>query len=163
MKLFFNLSPQKESNLFEKAVRVAHHLLEHLAVLLEDGYQRAVVDARDLLHRRADLADAGAQHLVGGLGRFERQQGLFGLLFQSGRLEVAADEQPGAERREGRHGDPAAPQQQGCHGQCDEESSERRDEEFEAKYLDPNYQPSKVLPRHPSNRAKRPLHRVPAR
>ena len=35
--------------------------------------------------------------------------------------------------------------------------------EFEAKCLDPNYQPSKVLPRHPSNRAKRPLHRVPAR
>ena len=117
-----------DAGLLEKAVRVAHHLLEHLAVLLEDGYQRAVVDARDLLHRRADLADAGAQHLVGGLGRFERQQGLFGLLFQSGRLEVAADEQPGAERREGCHGDPAAPQQQGRHGQRDEESSERRDE-----------------------------------
>ncbi len=84
------------AGLLEEAVRVADHLFEHLAVLLEDGDQRAVVDARDLLHRGADLADAGAQHLVGGFGRFERQQGLLGLLLQLGRLEVAADEQPGA-------------------------------------------------------------------
>ena len=52
------------AGLLEELVRRLYHLLEHLAVLLEYRHQRTVVDARHVLHRRADLADADAEHLV---------------------------------------------------------------------------------------------------
>ena len=43
-------------------------------------------------------------------------------------VAVAANQQPCAECDEHRHGDPAAPQQEQCHAEGDQESAERRDE-----------------------------------
>ena len=115
------------ARLFEELVRRLYHLLEHLAVLLEYRHQRTVVDARHVLHRRADLADADAEHLVRGLGPDDgRFLGFGGLDLLD--VAVAANQQPCAECDEHRHGDPAAPQQEQCHAEGDQESAERRDE-----------------------------------
>ena len=114
------------AGLFEEPVRRLHHLLEHLAVLLENGDQRPVVNARHLLHRRAYFADADAEHFVRSLGLDYRQFLRGSFLLRLG--AVAADEQPCAESDERRDGDPAAPEQQQRHAEGDQESAERGDE-----------------------------------
>ena len=61
------------ARLVEEVVRLLDHVAQHLAVLLEDGDQRAVVNLRGALHRAANLfAQAGDDVLVGarvGVGR----------------------------------------------------------------------------------------------
>ena len=61
------------ARLVEEVVRLLDHVAQHLAVLLEDGDQRAVVNLRGALHRVADLfAQVGDDVLVGarvGVGR----------------------------------------------------------------------------------------------
>ena len=111
------------ARLVEEVVRLLDHVAQHLAVLLEDGDQRAVVDLRGALHRVAHLVAQVGDDVVVGLGLL-LDDGVLLALFQ----EVAMYEHPAAEDRDDDEGGRSAVDQRQSHDEGDEESAQCRDE-----------------------------------
>ncbi len=114
------------ARLVEEFVGFAHHVAQYLAVLLEDGDQRAVVNLRGALHRVADLfAQVGDDDVGAGFGSFHGG-GFGGALFFL--TEVALDEHVPAQQRDDDEGQDTAVDQGQPHRQCDQETADGRDE-----------------------------------
>ena len=111
------------ARLVEQVVRLFDHVAQHLAVLLEDGDQRAVVNLRRALHRAAHLvAQVGDDVLVGVFMLLD--DGVFLVLFQ----EIAVDEHVSAQQRDDDEGRGPAVDQRQSHHEGDQESAQRGDE-----------------------------------
>ena len=112
------------ARLVEEFVGFAHHFAQHLAVLFEDGDQRAVVDAGRALHRGAHLLRDVIDDVGAGFGSFHGGGfGSFVLL-----EEVALDEHVAAQQRGDDESGDAAVDQYEPHRQGDQEAADGRDE-----------------------------------
>ena len=108
------------ARLVEEFVGFAHHFAQHLAVLLEDGDQRAVVDAGRALHRGAHLLRDVIDDVGAGFGSFHGGGfGSFVLL-----EEVALDEHVAAQQRGDDESGDAAVDQYEPHRQGDQEAAD---------------------------------------
>ena len=111
------------ARLVEQVVRLLDHVAQHLAVLFEDGDQRAVVNLRGALHRAAHLvAQVGDDVLVGVFMLLD--DGALLVLFQ----EIAVDEHVPAQQRDDDEGRGPAVDQRQPHHEGDQESAQRGDE-----------------------------------
>ena len=114
------------ARLVEEVVRLFDHVAQHLAVLLEDGDQRAVVDLCRRLHRTAYFVAQVDDDVFRALG-FHPGCGWGGgcLAFLE---EIAVDEHVAAEYRDDNEGHRAAIDQGKSDDEGDQESAQRRDE-----------------------------------
>ena len=114
------------ARLVEEVVRLFDHVAQHLAVLLEYGDQRTVVDFCRRFHRAAHLVAQVDDDVFGGQGFHPgcgRGGGGFAFLD-----EIAVDEHVAAEYRDDDEGDRAAVDQGEPDGEGDQEPAQCRDE-----------------------------------